>query len=167
MNYSIFFLLLGLYVFISYNVFYMLATHLFPISLSETYYVLKIYGKGCIFSLMLIICTITLMPIWLSISNENYQFLAFISCASSIFVALSPNYHLDLEKQVHYIAAYLCCLSTIMWEIFSGYSFVALFCFIPCLYPILSKNKSYTLFLEISTIFSIYISLILKIINNV
>lgn len=160
MNCSFIILIVGLVIFISYNVFFVLATHSYPISLSETYYTLKTIKKGWLFPLMLSVCALSLMPIWITISDENYQCLTFIACTASVFVAFSPNYHEDLEKQVHYISAYICCITSVLWQLLSGYWIMPLLCFTPCLYPILKKDEHYALYLEIATIISIYITLL-------
>ena len=89
-----------------------------PESLSATYYSL---GKhGWIFQVCIFLIGVLLLPVWLSLSEESHQFLAFLSCASLCFVASAPCFRLELQGKIHYSAAVICCTSVILWQILAG-----------------------------------------------
>lgn len=86
-----------------------------PESLSETYYSLG--KRGWIFQALMLGIGGSLLPVWLSVAEEPYQFLVFLSCASLCFVASAPCFKLELQGRVHYSAAIVCCISVFTWQI--------------------------------------------------
>lgn len=84
-------------------------------SISATYYSLGKYGwifQACIF-----LIGILLLPVWLSLSKEPYQYFVFLSCASLCFVAFTPCFKQELQGKIHYSAAIVCCVSVFLWQI--------------------------------------------------
>lgn len=52
----------------------------------------------------------------LKITSENYQFLAFLSCASIVFVAFAPDFRSDdLTDKVHTISAITGLILSQLW----------------------------------------------------
>ena len=86
-----------------------------PRSLSDTYYLLG--KRGWMFQCVLGLFGGLLMPIWLDVSSENTQFLAFFACAGLLFVAAAPCFKIDIEGKVHYISAVVCCVAAFIWQI--------------------------------------------------
>ena len=66
-----------------------------PESLSATYYSLGKYGW--IFQVCIFLVGVLLLPVWLSLSEEAYQSLVFLACASLCFVASAPCFKLELQ----------------------------------------------------------------------
>ena len=86
-----------------------------PRSLSDTYYLLG--KRGWMFQCVLGLFGGLLMPIWLDVSSENTQFLAFFACAGLLFGAAAPCFKIDIEGKVHYISAVVCCVAAFIWQI--------------------------------------------------
>lgn len=89
-----------------------------PNSLSETYYSLGRYGW--IFQTCIFLIGVTLLPVWLPLSEESHQSLVFLACASLCFVASAPAFRIELQGKVHYSAAVVCCVSVFAWQILEG-----------------------------------------------
>lgn len=89
-----------------------------PESLSATYYDLK--EEGWLFQMVVITCGMALMPVWLTVSEESYRYLAFLACAGLIFTGFAPAFRLRLDGMVHYGAAIVCCVSAVSWVIAMG-----------------------------------------------
>lgn len=123
-----------------------------PESLSDTYYILK--DKGYLFQLAVSIVAITLLPIWLSLAKEHYQFLPFIGCSSLLFVASAPSFKLKLDGIVHYTSASLCCTASIIWQLVEGLYDVTLFFLLLGFILYLRYNK-WCFWLELSIIYSV------------
>lgn len=101
----------------------------------------------------------TMMPIWLEkTAGLWYQFLVFIACAAIVFVYASPDYRKrGIERKVHYISA---IVAVILYHIFNGTCIILLISLIPSVIALFKYKESITLFLEISIIGSVYLSLI-------
>lgn len=76
-------------------------------SISESYYYNKPFMGWC-FGI-----GFTLLPIWLEISPEPFQFLAFLSCAFFIFLGTFPKYKTDQKIQHRVCAGSLTALGLI------------------------------------------------------
>lgn len=161
MNWINFILILGMMLLLTYSVFSALLIGRMPMSLSETYYDLRRLRKGWIFSCTLISIAATLLPIWLDRTSDCwYQFLVFISCVAALFVAFCPNYKKGMERNIHYISAYVSAFAVIVYHIVNGSWPILLLTMIPCLVSICIKNVGVALFAELGIILSVYLSLI-------
>lgn len=89
-----------------------------PESLSATYYNLK--DDGWLFQALMVFCGIGLLPSWMDVSSDDWQFLVFLSCAGIVFTGVAPAFKLKLEGAVHYSAAVVCCVSAIVWILLEG-----------------------------------------------
>lgn len=90
---------------------YCLVTTGIPHSLSATY-----YKTGWVFSATLSFAAALILPSMLSISGENYEFLAFIAVSSVFFVAFAPNFKSDkLVDMVHTGAAITALIASQLW----------------------------------------------------
>lgn len=123
-----------------------------PESLSETYY--SLLDKGYLFQLSIGIVAIILLPIWISVSNECYQFLSFIGCSSLLFVSAAPSFKLKLDGIIHYTSASLCCTASIIWQLVEGLYDVTLFFLLLGFILYLRYNK-WCFWLELSIIYSV------------
>ena len=166
MNSSFVIILLSFAILIAYVVYSLVTLKVIPESLSETYYRLnyKMKGLGRLFPITMFICAATLLPIWLDYSKDNFQWLVFLACSATFFVAVTPNYYEGLERQVHYGAAVVCCVSAILWTMLSGTWLIPIINFAFALgYMVLYNRKKQIVFIiEIATLFSVYISLLLQ-----
>ena len=92
-----------------------------PKSLSMTYYLFKerVNALKILFPSMMTFLGIFLMPCWIEMSEGSpFQFLAFLSAASLLFVAFAPAFkESDLENIVHQIGAYCCAAFALLWII--------------------------------------------------
>ena len=142
MNSSFVIILLSFAILIAYVVYSLVTLKVMPESLSETYYRLNYKKKGL---------------------GRLFPITMFI-CAATLFVAVTPNYYEGLERQVHYGAAVVCCVSAILWTMLSGTWFIPIINFALALgYMFMYNRKKQIVFLiEIATLFSVYISLLLQ-----
>jgi hypothetical protein len=128
-----------------------------PESLSATYYL----WPSWVFPFFMAATGIILLPYWLEATkNSNWQFLSFIACMSCIFVGCAPNYKKD-DLKIHMIAAYITSFAALLsislvlnWEILVG---VALTTF---LFNFREIKTKYVFLLEMTILYSLYISLI-------
>ena len=86
-----------------------------PRSLSDTFYLLG--DRGWLFQVILGLFGGLLMPVWLEVSSDNTQFLAFLACSGLLFVAAAPCFKVELEGKVHYTAAVVCCVAAFVWQL--------------------------------------------------
>ena len=111
-----------------------------PVSLSETYY--KLGNRRWLFQLVMVSVSVTLYPVWVSVSCEELIGLAFASCASLLFVASSPCFREELQGKVHYSSASVCCLCVFLWQILEGLWDVTLwFVFLAGMLTLRGKSK--------------------------
>ena len=89
-----------------------------PESLSSTYYGLK--EDGWLFQLLCVGVGIVLLPMWLDQCRGSYEYLAFLACGGLIFTGAAPAFRMRLDGMVHYTAAVVCCVSSILWLLLSG-----------------------------------------------
>ena len=136
---------------------YVVAKFGIPQSISDTFYLLE--KKGWLFQLTLAVTAFCMMPSLIDASSENTQFLAFLACAGLAFVAFAPLFKMDLEGKVHFVSAYICCGSLVLWQVFNASWIIPAICLAPVAYPML-KDKKYMWWLEIATIVSAYVSMI-------
>jgi hypothetical protein len=128
-----------------------------PESLSATYYL----WPSWVFPFFMAATGIILLPYWLEATKDsNWQFLSFIACMSCIFVGCAPNYKKD-DLKIHMIAAYIASFAALLsislvlnWEVLVG---VALTTF---LFNFQEIKTKYVFLLEMTILYSLYISLI-------
>lgn len=111
-----------------------------PESISEIYYLLGKYGW--VFQLVLACIGFCLLPTWLSVSEENCQWMCFLSCGGLLFISAAPCLHKPLERTVHYVSAVVCCLSAVLWQLYMDLWDVTLwFAFVGLMLTIQNKNN--------------------------
>ena len=64
---------------------------------------------------LLALAALMMLPPMLECTPDNWQFLAFIACASLVFVATAPSYLEKFEGRVHSISAISCAACAIAW----------------------------------------------------
>lgn len=117
----------SLLLFVAYMAYALRAIKDIPWSISDTYYQLEKRGrKKWPFQLAMIVPAMLLLPVWLECSNENLQFLAFLSCGGLMFVGAAPCFKLELDGKVHYAATAICGTSAVLWTCFSGMWYIPL-----------------------------------------
>ena len=124
-----------------------------PESLSATYYTLG--SNGWLFQLVMMCIGFTLLPVWLELSDVRYQWMAFISCGSLVFVGSAPSFRLPLQGAVHYASAVLCCVCAVVWQVLVGLWDVTLF-FAVLGGMLTLQFGNYMWWLEVSVIASLY-----------
>lgn len=93
-----------------------------PASVSDTYYILlRKRRPAWLFQLAMILTGGLLLPAWLEVSPENLQFLAFLACGALIFVGATPLFKEAEQRVIHIAATVISGLSTLAWEVASGY----------------------------------------------
>lgn len=104
--------LISLGIYIIYNIASICKYQDLPECLSATHY---IWHPNWIFPIVMIAISGLLLPVWLELlEGSNFQFLAFITCASIIFIGFTPDYKNDkLECKIHSICTYIACLTSI------------------------------------------------------
>lgn len=105
-------------IFVAYLVYVVRTEDGVPESLSSTYYSLG--DKGWLFQAVMGVTGLLLLPVWLSVSSIQTQYLAFLACGNLLFTAVAPAFKLKLEGVVHYSAAVLCCVSAVLWQVLEG-----------------------------------------------
>lgn len=86
-----------------------------PVSLSATYYDLGAYGW--VFQVAMATVALTLMPVWIGCSKDSHCWMAFMACASLLFVAAAPCFRLEPEGRIHYTSAAVCCICAVSWQL--------------------------------------------------
>ena len=89
-----------------------------PESLSATYYDLG--NHGWMFQVLMLAMGVLLFPVWVSVSECGHEWMAFVACASLLFVAAAPAFRLPLVGAVHYGSAVVCCVCAVLWQIMEG-----------------------------------------------
>lgn len=130
-----------------------------PNSISDTYYLLGGKVKGLVFQGVLTLTAFLMIPVLLSRSSESTEFLAFFACAGLLFVAAAPCFKDSSERIIHFVSAFVCCGSLLLWQIFNASWITSLVCVGLSAYPAI-KDKKYLWWFEIATVMSTYVSLI-------
>ncbi len=84
-----------------------------PSSLSDTFYQLPSPFKH-LFSVALFTDSVTLCPVMVQGVSEDFNFLAFLSCAALMVVAAAPQFK-GIDKHFHQIAALVCAAIALIW----------------------------------------------------
>lgn len=107
---------------------------------------------------LLALAALMMLPPMLDCTPYNWQFLAFIACASLVFVATAPSYLEKFEGRVHSISAILCAACAIAWAVA-----VVPVALIGCVLLIIAAfdKKHRLLWLELSAFSTAYIGVIL------
>lgn len=115
--------LVSLLIFAAYNT-AVLRVFDVPKSLSESFYLWNSKKKhlGFMFTGMMFIMAMALMPAWLELGevvsswSSNLNVLAFLACASIGFVGAAPAFRSNkLEGTVHEVAAKLAAAASLAW----------------------------------------------------
>ncbi len=79
--------------------------------LSDAYYTMK----TCFFPVMAIMAVCTLIPA-LTVTPDNFTFLAFLMCGLIGFVGVAGDYkHDESKRKIHVISAYISAICSIAW----------------------------------------------------
>ena len=107
---------------------------------------------------LLALAALMMLPPMLECTPDNWQFLAFIACASLVFVATALSYLEKFEGRVHSISAILCAACAIAWAVA-----VVPVALIGCVLLIIAAfdKKHRLLWLELSAFATAYIGVIL------
>lgn len=128
-----------------------------PVSLSSTYYNLR--EDGWVFQVLLAATAASLLPVWVQSSSDGLEWLAFLSCASLLFVAAAPAFRLELEGKIHYTSAAVCCVCAVWWQAAEGLWDITLWWAAMALMLSLGWKDKWCWWLECAVIGSAYMNL--------
>lgn len=146
--------LISLFIFISYCLWSYWKCGIVT-SLSETHY----YNKKWMFPITIILCSILVLPYWLEVSNENYEFLPFISCAGLILLGAAPLFK-DEDRKIHIGSVYVAGISALIWAFLTNW-IIPCILIIPMLALILKYKTYRILIMELSMFICIYLMLLI------
>lgn len=136
-----------------------------PWSISNTYYLLEEKRKrlGMLFTVFCYGAGGFLLPSWLNITPESYQYVCFLSVAGLLFVGTATQFNESLTSTVHYSAAIICCVFSQIWCILMGFGLLSLFsfAFFLCI-AWFSKKKNWMFWIEIAAIMATYVAIIME-----
>lgn len=140
-----------------------------PKSLGITYYLYEEKQKSLktLFPAMMILLSIFLLPSWVGVSTGNtFQFTAFLSAFSILFVGITPAFkNSKTENLIHIISASIASVCAILWIIIvTKFWYIILIVFIFVLIAsILTKTLKtcYIYWIEIIIFISTFISITL------
>lgn len=99
----------------------------FPPSLSYTYYWLdeKKRGLGYLFTGVMFVCSLAIIPAWIEATNDYWTCLPFLAVVGLCMVAAAPFYRdKPLAEKIHVLGADLAALMSFVWAVVSGYWWV-------------------------------------------
>lgn len=126
-----------------------------PKSISDTHYLWQGEAEalGHLFTLVLWVVAFTLLPVMLEHSTEGNQWLAFISCGALAFVGAASEFKEALTHNVHYGAAYVWAVASVIWSILNASPVpLCIGVFVGILGYILDNGKDKTFWEEIACI---------------
>ena len=104
-------ILIALLILFLYILIMIIKTKNVPISISETYYILR---NKFWFGISLIIPTLLTMPKMLEVSGD-FGIFALLTCIGIILVGMSPNFKNKYEYKAHFWGAVIALFSSQIW----------------------------------------------------
>lgn len=138
-----------------------------PESLSNTFYLFKEYNCSWVFTVVMTIMAITLIPSWLELlEGSNWQFMAFLGPIAIIFMSFAPNFKTDkFERTIHIVSALISAILSLLVTILTrqDYYIILIICSIVIFsVAVMSRSikSSYLFWLEIIIFLTTYCSII-------
>lgn len=129
--------------------------HGLPESVSDSYYCIR---YKWMFSVVVAVCGALLLIPWLTL-NDDFQYFAFLTVASLMFIAASPAFKEGLTRSVHIGASVVMFAGAILWEAFCG----GLWCSLVLgIILALLMRRNAVFWLEIGLFTEVYSNLIVK-----
>lgn len=116
-------MLFGFVSFILYNILILRLNHWeIPESVSATSYILQDKSKTGAngFTYICLIVALTFLPLWLTVTPDNWQFLSFICCAGVVFAGTTPFFKERFQGIIHYTSGIISAISYIAWCVAFG-----------------------------------------------
>jgi hypothetical protein len=151
-------LLISLVLSFSYIIFIKYKFDVSSISASHYKFQEQKKGREIIFQLWTIVTGFTLLPCWLEVTPDNYQFVAYLSAVFLAVVGCFPQYK-DKDSFLHPVFAIICATLALIWGCLSGVWFIPVICIGIAL--IIARNGK-LFWMEVGAILSIYGSIFLK-----
>lgn len=162
---TLIFLIILFIITIIYNTYIIIKNKNVPESISETSYIFhRLNGKYYLFTCYCFLVTIILLPIWLNFSNEDYQFLVFLSCSGILFAGITAFFKEDFQKTIHYTSGIIAVITYIIWLILSGFINLLIIEILLVLILIILNRKNYVYYTEIVGLIGL---IFLLIFNNI
>lgn len=141
--------------------FYILREYGVPHSLSETYYFLQ-KKKGAIFQALMVGIGILMIGPFIEATPESVQFLAFLPCASLLFIGIAPRFADSYEGKIHYIATGIASLTTLCWFIFADPDIwcVLVAALLIAAIAIIAEPKKWMFWIECAFFISVFVGVI-------
>lgn len=138
-----------------------------PVSLSETYYILKEAKNTIVSSLFTLFClavSLTLIYPWIELTGVFYPeitFLPFLACGGFAFVGVASAFKETMTRTVHYCGAGLCAGCSLTWSFLMGQWISQTICFGIFIVLMLfrSQRKNYLFWVEMVAFISTFINI--------
>lgn len=136
-----------------------------PKSISYTHYLWSTgirYGQ-LVFPLVMIALCFLLVPYWLELTPERWQFLPFLGCAAMAFVGSAAAYLDTLTRVVHYTAAFIWAVASVVWLVIMSQYFALYFSVSICVMGAVASGKSkVTFWAELACVMALIIGIALQ-----
>ena len=157
----LYFVILLIVISLVYNIYALILNKGALESISISSYVFLINGKKYYyFTIYCFAVAFILLPIWLTISAVDIQFLTFLSCCGIIFAGSTPLFKEKFQGTVHYIAGIIAVLCYLLWMIFSKYYIWLIAEVIVTVVLITIDYKNFVYYTEIIGLFTLLILLL-------
>lgn len=130
-----------------------------PKSISDTYYLWKMYNIGYLFNFIMVSCGFLLATVWIPAEPSKFQFLPFLACAGMMFVGTASAFKESLTKTVHFTGAYVWGIATVIWLLLVG-SYESILIGLGCsLVGYLVQRNNLTFWIEMVVVIAMLIGL--------
>lgn len=143
-------------VIVAYLAYTIFAFNRIPKSISETYYQWAERGAKYLFTAVMWLVTILLLPYWAAKSPDNLQFLPFLSMSGLAFVGGACAFKETLTKATHFTSAGIWAASALLYFILLG-DWAAIVCggvfgLVTCTITLVRNSKHFTFWAECACI---------------
>lgn len=118
---------------------------------------------GWVFFAWAVSSAITMLIVLLTITPDNYQFIAFFAATPLAFVGIAPRFK-GHEKTIHFTAALICIIFGTLYVIFCTHYWHLLLLHLISAYYIYKKKDNSMLIVELIAIGVLYISVNISVI---
>ncbi len=155
-------LIVGLIIFVLYNAFFIWLNKGVPESISETSYISKNkFGVMWPFTAICFISAVCIFPLWITVTQEFYQFVVFLSCSGMIFAGCSPLFKEKFESTIHYTSGMVAFATGLAWLLLMGqWITLSLIALLGGIWTFFQKEK-YTFIFEVISYIAVAMTILL------